>query len=244
MNAFTILNTRPAHQSKILTDILLQLGATVLHLPLFDITPLSFSPFNLADFSHLIFQSQNAAIQFLTIQKNIPDFISIIAIGSATKRALQAAGYHNVLIPDHFSSEGVLMMPIMQYIQNQSILIISGENPKPLLRTSLSQRGANITTCACYQRTPITHDASVAFEKISLSDMIITTSSESLAQLLFLFDAVHQECLFSKKLIVISEKMKQDALSAGFQTVIQTDNATDEEIAKAVYILINQYKIA
>lgn len=243
MKKLTILNTRPPHQSQSLTQAIETVGASVLHLPLFNIEPISFSPRDLKHFSHLIFQSQNAVAAFLKIQKNIPDFMSIIAIGSATQRALQEAGYAHVLIPDYFSSEGVLAMPAMQHVHNKTFLIVSGENPKPLLRNTLRERGAHITVCECYRRVSIAHNMKIIFDQLQTADTIITTSGESLTRLLTLFDASYSEWLFSRSLIVISGKMKMEAVSAGFQTVIQADDATDQEIMKAVYILVNRYKI-
>lgn len=243
MKKLTVLNTRPHHQSQTLTQTIEQLGASVLHLPLLDIEFISFSPLNLQPFSHFIFQSQNAVAAFLKIQKNIPDDVSIIAIGSATQRTLQEAGYTHVLIPAYFSSEGVLAMPTMQQVKNKTILIISGENPKPILRDTLRERGAHITVCECYRRVAVAHPMQIMFDQLQTIDTIITTSSESLAQLLTLFSAPYADWLFSKSLIVISEKMKIEATSAGFQRVIQANDATDPEIVKAVHILANQYKM-
>lgn len=235
MNTFTVLNTRPAHQSLALTTAIEKKGGTVFNLPLFNIESVLFTPPDLKKFSVIIFQSHNAVIHFLKQYKTIETNAVFIAIGSATQKTLENAGYHTVLTPAQFSSEGVLTMPVLKAIQQKSILIVSGENPKPLLRKTLAERGAVVETVFCYRRVPIHYNLSNIFSELKAVDIVVITSSESFAFLCELFKSrEHRHWLVQKTLCVINNKMKSDAVLAGFQDVIEARNATDDAIVTAI----------
>ena len=246
MKNLSVLNTRPSLQAHNLTRLIEQADGRVFHLPIFDIQPTVFEPVNLNNFDIIIFQSSNAVCHFFHQQKKqkIKSMTAkIIAIGSATKKALNIAGFNQVLLPDHFSSEGILAMPLLQSIFEKSILIIYGENSKSLLTDILTERGAKTTTLSCYQRIPLLHDMKIIFPKLVRSNItvIISTSSDSFFYLIRLFEApLHRAWILNKTLCVINEKMKVQAEKIGFKSVIQADNATDEAIVKMVCTAYNK----
>ena len=237
MHKMHVLNTRPLHQSQHLSQLIKQVGGTVFDLPIIDIQPIAFEPVFLDDFDYLIFQSSNAVDCFFKSSLKKITRATIIAIGSATQKALNHAGFDNVSLPKYFSSEGVLAMPLLQSITGKSILVVCGENPKSLLHDVLTERGADIKTLYCYQRIPVLHDMAVVFPKLLECDInvVVSTSSESFYSLMQLFQASeHNAWLINKTVCVINEKMKADAMNAGFTSVIQAGNATDEEIVKVM----------
>jgi uroporphyrinogen-III synthase len=231
-----VLITRPTHQSHHLTHLIHEAGGRVSQLPLFTIEPVAFKPIKLDDFDTLIFLSANAVHCFFAINEATTTTKTIIAIGPATQQALAKLGFH-AIIPDIFSSEGILEIPILQHISQQSIAIISGENTKPILAPALIARGARVTPVICYARCAMMHHMEVAFPVLQKNKIatVICTSNESLSQLMRLFeDPKHRAWLLKRALCVISDEMKANALSLGFQTVIQADNATDDAIIKAL----------
>lgn len=234
-----VLNTRPSHQANHLTHLIEQAGGHVFNLPVFDIQPIVFNPANTDNFDYLIFQSSNAVYYFFQHQTIKTTTAKIIAIGSATKKSLHDAGFSHVLTPDHFSSEGILAMPLLQSLMSKSLLIICGENPKSLLADVLTARGAKVTTLHCYQRMPILHDMGMVFPELTLNNItvVISTSAESFFYLMQLFDAPqYRAWILKKTLCVINERMVIEAQKAGFKSIIQADNATDETIVKRIYI--------
>lgn len=234
-----VLNTRPSHQADNLTCLIEHKGGRVFQLPVFTIEPITFQPINIDDFDYLIFQSSNAVHYFLHNQTLQSTTAKIIAIGSATKKSLQGAGFAHVITPDHFSSEGILAMSLFQSISGKSILIISGENPKSLLSEKLTGRGAKITTLHCYQRTPVMHDMNVIFPTLMLNNItvVISTSAESFFYLMRLFEAPqYRAWILEKTLCVINERMAIEAQKMGFKSIIQADNATDEAIVERICI--------
>jgi uroporphyrinogen-III synthase len=239
MTHIGVLNTRPLHQADNLTRLIEHKGGRVFQLPVFAIAPIAFQPVNLDDFDYLIFQSSNAVDYFFHQQKIKLTRAKIIAIGSATEKALHKAGFDQVITPDHFSSEGILAMPLLQSILGKSILIICGENPKALLSEKLMGRGAKVTTLHSYQRTPVIHDMNGIFRTLMLNNItvVVSTSAESFFYLMRLFSAhTHRAWLLKKTLCVINERMAIEAQKVGFKSVIQADNATDEAILKRIYL--------
>lgn len=233
-----ILNTRPAHQSALLTQLLTAAGHHVYDLPLLAIHPVAFTPISPAESDWLIFTSQNAVHTFFSSINPAPFYANkIIAVGSATQNALHSLGFKSVLCPELFSSEGILSMNDMQNVTHQRIAIICGENPKPLLHNTLMQRGALINTIFCYQRKPIHHQMHLVFPDLQKNaiDIIIITSGENFSQLLNLFShPLHRAWLLEKKLCVINTILFDAAIQAGFCFVIKADNATDEALLNAI----------
>lgn len=166
-------------------------------------------------------------------QKRTQQGARIIAIGPATKYALEKQGAHDVICPSLFNSDGILLLPEMQSIQNKKIAIISGENSKSTVSEILKQRGADVTSIICYRRIPIVYDMNLIFKKLSEFDIhfIISTSLESYFALMTLFKHVdHRKWLLQKTICVISDQMMQQAKMDGFVRVREAKNATDEAI--------------
>lgn len=226
-----LLNTRPSHQSTNLTKLIQQSGGTVFHLPLIEIEAIAFEPVNLDDFDMVIFTSANAL--WSGIRNQGSEINKIIAIGSATKNALLCHGFSHVIVPAHFSSEGILDMPQLQHIQKKSIAIISGENPKPLLKNELTNRGAFVKQIFTYRRKTIYHNIEKLFPDILNANIntVVVTSNENFLHLMNLFhEKKYRDWLLSKTICVVNEKTKNAALSMGFSDVIQAEEATDDAI--------------
>ena len=137
----------------------------------------------------------------------------------------------------HFSSEGILSIPALQNIDQKTILIVCGENSKSLLPTTFTARGAQIKIMICYRRILVSHDMEIIFPQLVVNaiNTVVATSFESLSQLVALFHAPkHNQWLMQKKLCVVNEKMKMEAIHMGFQSVMQSKDATDESILAAI----------
>lgn len=235
----TILNTRPSHQSATLSRLIKANGGDVVELPMLTIEPITFKITNIADYKYLVFLSANAVTHFFT--KPIPPISTetkIIAIGPATKMALQKVGIKNVTCPEHFSSEGLLKLPFFNSTNSTSILIISGENSKALLSQKLTSLGHKVSKLICYRRMPHTYDMKKTFHTIVKRPIttIVVTSCETLSVLLDCFSqSEHRNWLIKKQLCVISNQMAQTAISAGFTDVIESPNATNDAIIKTLF---------
>lgn len=229
---FCVLNTRPKKQAHHLSELIRSAGGDVVELPTIEIHPIHFENPNLRDFQHIIFQSSNAAHYFLQ-SMSTQHFPVSIAIGPATRKILQNSGIKKIIMPTHFSSRGILDLPILNKIRKQKILIVCGENPKSILLETLKNRGAEINMIFCYRRICPIYDAQIIFSIKNKINCVVSTSLDGFKNLLFIFRD-HLAWLRCQPLCVVSDEMKQYAHANGFSSVIQSKNATDQAIVQAI----------
>ena len=230
-----ILVTRPRHQAQALCELIEKKGGSAVLLPTIVIKPphnkekfeLLFNQLNTVDIA--IFVSQHAVhAANLHWPEETPSTMKIVAIGPGTKQALKKNNLPVHNIPAQYNSEGLLALPVLNSVQQKSIVIFSGENPRTLLSTELRQRGALVTEAMGYRRAcPSISDAKLHTISSRPLDCIVSTSQESLQNLVAIF---HQsrEWLFQQRLLVISPTMAKLAQSTGFtQKPLIANNATD-----------------
>ena len=228
MKPNTFLITRPTHQSAELIATIEKNGDICVSLPCIDISPptdqqsIEFAITHFDQFDYCIFTSSNAVLaQFKNLLASYEK--ALVAIGPATATSLSAYAKNGVIMPQEYSSEGLLALPSLQHVAGLTVAVFTGENPKPLLMDTLRSRGALVKTITCYKRScpPYTPEH---IHKITQTDYvgIITTSKEAFDNLITLFEH-HSEWLKKQPLVVISESMATAAKTYGFQTITITD---------------------
>ncbi len=135
-------------------------GASTWRLPAVEIKPLgdrraiAAKLGALEKFDLIIFTSANAVrfgASFLDQKRDL----NLAAIGPATARALNQAGYRVALTPRGTTdSEGLLRLPQFEHLSGQSILMVRGTDGRQLLQQELSRRGATVVEVNVYERTP------------------------------------------------------------------------------------------
>ncbi len=155
-----VVVTRPEQQAGPLCRLLEARGAQVERLPAIAIVEHPRRRETLAalksqpDFDLIIFTSANA-VRFgepLLAQRRD---LTLAAIGPATARALNQAGYRVGVAPAAgFTSEHLLAHPRLKSLQGSHVLLIKGEGGRDLLQTELAARGARVSIAAVYERRP------------------------------------------------------------------------------------------
>ena len=227
-----ILITRAEHQSAELVRMLTQRDSNCILLPCIEILPptsqysLDEAMNHVDNYDYCIFTSVNAVA---ALPDQLPCFKKVFAIGPATLKALQQLGIE-ASIPNIFSSEGLLIMPEFQQVNNKKIAIFTGENPRKLLYDTLLQRHANVDFIFCYQRS-CPHYSAAALEKVMAVDieLIICSSTELLTNLVTLFEG-YLTWLIRHPIVVVSDRMYQLAAELGFQEIRQAKDATTQAI--------------
>ena len=234
--------TRPAHQAEPLAKLITAAGGKTLIFPTIEILPiadnqnLSQAVANLSQYSLIIFLSANAVAAALPLMTQ-PYPANIVAIGPGTAKALQTYGITTVQLPNTYNSEGILELPLLQNISGKKIAIFCGENPRPLLKAALDQRSAEVDEVICYRRGCPSIDPLPARKQWQDADinLIISTSSESLANLCQLFiNTSTADWLLPIPLLVISPQVAAQARRAGFQSIITVQNPSDSAIFAAI----------
>ena len=242
-----VLVTRPAHQAEALARLIEAAGGEALRLPTIEIAapadPAALSAVldRLREFSFAIFISPNAVLQavpLLRARGGVPETLRLAAVGQGTRRALQEAGFENVLAPDkRFDTESLLELLPRALVAGKNILIVRGAGGREQLAESLIARGAQVSHAECYQRTPPRAPDAAILARLRHGDIDILTVT-GLGGLRNLYNLVGESgCaqLLATPLLVVSERQAQAARELGFHAGLHiATQASDAAILAAL----------
>jgi uroporphyrinogen-III synthase len=200
--------------------------------PAIEIIPVETDPFSTLSWpqiDYVIFISPAAvesAARFIT---SFPAHITLFATGADSAAKVRALSLGRALFPyPVFNSEALLNLKELENPAHQTIVICKGAGGNSLLFETLSKRKAKVVEIVLYHRC-LPHPA--ALPDLNTIDVIISTSSESLHNLIVLFgDAVKK-----KQLLVSSERLKILVKSAGFELpALLAKNAGDDALIDAI----------
>jgi uroporphyrinogen-III synthase len=246
-----VLVTRPEFQAMPLCRLLESYGATTLRLPAIEIKALKDRRVMaeqlgvLENFDVILFTSANAVrfgASFLDQKRDL----TLAALGPATSRALNHAGYRVAIQPGvSFDSEGLLSHPRLERVAGHRILIIKGTHGRDLLQQELMRRGATVLCAEVYERVPAIVSAAaleVVQERLASGEMqvITATSLEIGAALLKLaplgpasldlrseFERAHW--------LVPGERVASGLRELGLEApLLHADSAEDQDLAAAL----------
>lgn len=241
-----VLVTRPEQQAMPLCRLLEMQGAHTLRLPAIDIKAIGNRRETaaqlgaLADFDVIIFASANA-VRFGASLLDQQRDLCLAAVGPATARALNQAGYRVVVQPiESIDSEGLLRHPRLEHPAGRRILLIKGSNGRPFLAQELARRGALVTAADVYQRVPAVPSPAALgalLENFSAGalQVMTATSVEIAANLLHVappalrseFDRVHWLVPGGR----VASAVRDLGVSA---PLLQADSAEDQDLVAAL----------
>lgn len=242
----TILVTRPSPAGEALVTRLRKLGQRAYHSPLIEFSPgndLSTVAQHLAALRSgdlLIALSQHAvsyATSALTqTGQRWPSAPHYFAIGRTTALALHKVSSLAVAYPpERETSETLLQLPQLQNISGKNALLLRGNGGRTLLATTLAQRGANVSYSECYQRRPVHYNGPEQgryWQQLGI-DRIIITSGEMLQRIYDLVpDYYRTTWLLHCQIIVVSERLAQQARQLGWQDIRIADNADNDALVR------------
>lgn len=244
----TILVTRPSPAGEQLVTRLRALGRVAYHAPLIDFSPgrdLPKLPELLQDMQagDLVFALSQNAVRYANplLKRNKlswPVKLSYYAIGRTTALALHTASRLHVTFPPMGeTSEMLLSLPLLQNLAGKKALLLRGNGGRELLGASLAERGAAVTFCECYQRSPIYYDGSEqsAHWQRAGVDILVVTSGEMLQQIYTLVpDYYRSSWLLRCRLIVVSDRLAALATQMGWTEVRVAENADNDALTRAL----------
>lgn len=245
-----ILVTRPQGQAHYLSELIIQQAGEAIAFPTLEIVAqeknaeIVTTLENLNHYDWLIFISRNA-VNFAVALNNgkIHSFakIKIAAVGNATAQALKDVGLKADLMPEQgFNSEALLAMPAMQQVQQQQFLIVRGVGGRELLAQTLTQRAACVETLEVYQRQQPIFDNAPILSLLQQRKLSVLTafSGESLQNLLQML-LEEKSLLLSLPLVVISDRIKQQAIKMGFKQVFVSASPADRSVLETIITVCN-----
>src|SRR5262245_1512255 len=138
-----ILVTRPAGQAQRLATLIEAAGGRPILFPAIEIEPLERALPPLEEFDLVVFVSPTAVQCAGARAKG--SSVQVAAVGSGTRRELEAQGFTDVVAPgEGGDSEALLALAELQELEGRRILIIRGEGGRELLADTLASRGAEV----------------------------------------------------------------------------------------------------
>jgi uroporphyrinogen-III synthase len=155
-----VLVTRPEHQATPLCRLLEAEGACTFRLPAIEVRgiaerrPSSDRWGPLERFDLIVFVSANAVRFGASLLEQRCD-LSLAAIGPATARALNQAGYRVAIVPSTgYDSESLLADPRLAQLTGKRVLLVKGKEGRDALQAELARRGASVEAADVYERIP------------------------------------------------------------------------------------------
>jgi uroporphyrinogen-III synthase len=222
------------------------LGATTLRLPAVEIRPLKERRVlaeqlgALENFDVILFTSANA-VRFGVSLLDQKRALTLAALGPATSRALNQAGYRVAIQPgDSFDSEALLSHPRLEHVAGHRVLIIKGNHGRDLLQQELTRRGATVVCAAVYERLPVIFSAptlAAVQERFAAGELqvITATSLEIGAALLKLATPLLRHEFERAHWLVPGKRVAAGLRELGLNApLLQADSAEDQDLVAAL----------
>ena len=244
----SILVTRPSPAGEQLVSRLRTLGQVAWSFPLIEFSPgreLSAlaDRINTLQEGDLLFALSQHAVEFAHAQLQQQSLSwttapRYFAIGRSTALALHTVSGADVRYPlDREISEVLLQLSELQTIAGKRALILRGNGGRELLGETLRERGADVTFVECYQRCAKHYDGAeeaMRWHARGINTLVVT-SGEMLQQLWSLIPHWYREnWLLRCRLLVVSERLANQARELGWQDIRIADNADNDALLRAL----------
>jgi uroporphyrinogen-III synthase len=243
-----VLVTRPAHQADPLCELIEAAHGRPIRFPTLEIvaTPdpgaaraVLAEPCDL-----LVFVSANAAERgFDLLPEELPAAMEVAAVGRATAARLAELGLEPSLVPDAgFDSESLLALPGLQDLHGRRVVVVRGNEGRPLLGDTLRERGATVVYAEVYQRrVPKRSPANLLHGWTSLVDAVTATSNTVLDNLFSLVGEQGAPLVRGTPLVVVSRRMAEHARGLGCRGIHLAASAHDEDLLAALCKVETRY---
>lgn len=186
--------------------------------------------------SRVIFTSPVAvraacALQALRARKGQAWF----AVGAGTAAALRRAGIADVQAPARMDSEGLLSLPGLHDVHDQSIGFVTAPGGRGMLLPELQSRGARVLRADVYERQPVPPSPQAIAQLAALREpaVLALSSGEALQQVLASLPAPALDGLRRARVVAASERLASLARENGFARVALARSARPADLIAA-----------
>ena len=240
----TIVVTRRKEQAKEFSDLLEQVGASVILFPAVEIAePSSWSECDTAlerlnDYSGIIFTSANAVEYFfrrVAEQRKSSQMSSrMYAVGEKTKEKIESFGFHTEEIPAHFSAEQLAREMVQRVVTGKRFLFPKGNLAKKDIERILSSHGAFVENVVVYRTQEPELNAA---RKMLLSEIkgradLITFFSPS--SVIHFLNTVPKNIVDAKDVAVFGETTANAAREKGLTVAVAAERSTIEAFLETI----------
>ena len=247
LTGLRIMVTRSTHQAADLSSRLSLAGARPINIPTIKIKPLENPTIlrsaltDLESFDWLIFSSVNAAQYFkenlYNAGKDVRDLkgIKIIAVGSASAKAVREWGLKVDLVPAEFSAEGIIKELKKIDISGQRFLLPRAKKAREILPETIQEMGGSVVIAPIYETVAEEESAQILKDTLSNGevDLITFTSSSTLRHF---YQMINQDSqmLHDVKIAVIGPVTEKTATQMGLNVDIMPTVSTIDGLVEAI----------
>ncbi len=241
-----VLVTRPEQQAMRLCRLLESFGALAVRHPAIRIQAVGSAHElqqrlgKLDDFNLIIFTSTNA-VRFGIALLDQRQRLTLAAIGRATARALNQAGYGVAVTPaEGFDSESLLSHPSLARVDGSRVLLVKGVGGREVLQDQLIRRGAQVIVAEVYERQRVSHspatlEAVAARMAANEIHVITATSADIAASLLKIATPALRREFDHLHWLVPGPRVAGAVRALGVRApILQADTAEDQDLASAI----------
>ena len=185
---------------------------------------------------YVIVTSTVAAQQCVLMKNQWPRHICFFAVGASTGRILDDAGLA-VVVPQEARTEGLLALPQLNHVDNQSVIIMKGFGGRELLHDTLTTRGAKVTEWEVYKRIKLDSPVSTQDWRATQIRCIIATSGEVIQAA---FDYFEANWLQTLNWIVVSQRTAEIASKMGVTQIDISRDASDQALIQCAQKLVTR----
>jgi uroporphyrinogen-III synthase len=212
------------------------LGADPIADPMLEIVPTETTPRTDADY--VVFTSKTG-VELAAEQDWMPADTTVVAIGERTASALRGAGYEVDLVPEEYSSAGLVTL-LADRVEGARVEVARSDHGSAVLIDGLVEAGAYVHETVLYELT-IPEGAGESAERAAAGELDAALFTSSLTVEHFLETARQREIaeaaldgLGEAVVGVIGEPTRETATEAGIDVDIVPDQADFDELACAV----------
>ncbi len=235
-----VLITREKEEAEKFAEKVKDIGLEAVIFPVIKTISLPFNKEEAIKYDVFIFPSKNAVRYFFEnvssedLKKKI-----IIAVGEKTKKALEKKGFKNILLPEKFSSEGVLRLILKEidFFKHKKILIPRAKKGIDTLPEKLKNEVKEITVLPIYETVlnipENKENVKKLFEEKKI-DFSVFTSPSTIENFLKIFPEEGKEYLKSTCITVIGTTTKKAVEEKGLDVCLIPEKFTIDEIIKKI----------
>ncbi len=235
-----ILITREKEESLSFAKKLNNLGIETIVFPTIKTIPLDFPLEIVSKYDVFIFPSKKAVKYFFSkIEPSSLKDKEVIAVGEKTKEALEKNGIKNVILPNVYSSEGVLRLILenIEKYKNKKILIPRAKKGIDLLPKELKGEVKEISILSVYETVLNIPENQKEVENLFENkdiDISIFTSPSTLKNFLKIFPEKGKDYLKSTCIAVIGSTTAKAVKEEGLDICLIPEKFTVDEIINKI----------
>jgi uroporphyrinogen III methyltransferase/synthase len=238
-----VIVTRPAGQEGEITSLVRAAGGECLHVPVIriappsDTGPIDAAMHQLGGYDWIVFTSTNGVkgfldrMRFAGLDGRALGTARLAAIGPATRRSLEAAGYVCDMTAGSFRSEGLADV-LADQPRGSRFLLVRAARGREVLRQSLEAAGHVVDEVVAYQSVPVDDiDGSTQHILLTASSPWLTVTSGAIAEAAMRLFA---RWIRTWRIASLSPVTSTALRRFGLEPTVEAPEATSESLVAAI----------